>query len=67
MDLIDIVEQIEECGKLIIQNNPNKDILALIMIDSVYDMYVIDFFNNIEKDNKDSLDFYTNFKEKQED
>lgn len=67
MDLIDIVEQIEECGKLITQNNPNKDILALIMIDSVYDMYVIDFFNNIEKDNKDSLDFYTNFKEKQED
>lgn len=62
MELVDIVEQIEECAKLIIQDNPNKDILALIMIDSVYDMFVIDYFNNTENDLNNSLEFYSNFK-----
>ncbi len=45
MTLKDIVEQIEECAKLLAQDSLNKDKLALIMIDAIYDMFCIQYFN----------------------
>lgn len=55
------LDNFEECIKLILQNSLSKSILAIILIDSLVDIYLYNYLQNIIAENECCLEMYKNF------